>query len=175
MTVIREGPRVWTHCWAPGHSHCYCSSAQCPQNGLAPWASSHSKAGCTWTPNRVSGTLTTDLQELSSTRHIPSRPGPLFSDQESVFSPPRLFPCCYFCVCQLLSCIWLFGIPWTVVTRLLCPRDSPGKNSEVGSLSFLQGIFLTWGSNLGLLHWQVDSLPTEPPRKPPLLLTSLKS
>ena len=29
----------------------------------------------------------------------------------------------------------------------------------MGSHSFLQGIFLTQGSNLYLLHWQVDSLP----------------
>ena len=31
-------------------------------------------------------------------------------------------------------------------------RDSPGKNTGVGSHSFLQGIFLTQGSNPGLLH-----------------------
>ena len=36
--------------------------------------------------------------------------------------------------------------------RLLCPWDSPGKNTGVGSHSFLQGIFLTQGLNLGLLH-----------------------
>ena len=30
----------------------------------------------------------------------------------------------------------------------------------------LQGIFSTQGSNLQLLHWQVDSLPSEPPGKP---------
>ena len=37
-------------------------------------------------------------------------------------------------------------------TRLLCPWDSPGKNTDVGSLSLLQGIFLTQESNRGLLH-----------------------
>ena len=37
-------------------------------------------------------------------------------------------------------------------TRLLCPWDSPGKNTEMGSHSLLQGIFMTQGSNLGLLH-----------------------
>ena len=36
--------------------------------------------------------------------------------------------------------------------RLLCPWNSPGKNTRVGSRSLLQGIFLTQGSNLGLLH-----------------------
>ena len=36
--------------------------------------------------------------------------------------------------------------------RLLCPWDSPGKNTGVGAVSFSRGIFLTQGSNLGLLH-----------------------
>ena len=36
--------------------------------------------------------------------------------------------------------------------RLLCPWDSPGKNAGVGSHCLLQGIFLTQGSNWGLLH-----------------------
>ena len=36
--------------------------------------------------------------------------------------------------------------------RLLCPWDSPGKNTGVSSHFLLQGIFLTQGSNLGLLH-----------------------
>ena len=46
----------------------------------------------------------------------------------------------------------------------LCPilcnpgQNSPGQNAGVGSLSLLQGIIPTQGSNLCLLHWQVDSL-----------------
>ena len=40
----------------------------------------------------------------------------------------------------------------THVTRLLCPWNSPGKNTRVGSHSFLQGIFPTQGLNPGLLH-----------------------
>ena len=35
--------------------------------------------------------------------------------------------------------------------RLLCPWDSPGKNSGVGCHGLLQGIFPTQGSNPGLL------------------------
>ena len=38
----------------------------------------------------------------------------------------------------------------------------PSKNTEVGCYFLLQGIFLTQGSNPGLLHilhWQADSLP----------------
>ena len=47
--------------------------------------------------------------------------------------------------------------------------DSPGKNTGVGCLAFLQGIFLTQGLNpclLPLLHWQADSLPLVPPGNP---------
>ena len=39
-------------------------------------------------------------------------------------------------------------------SRLLCPWNSPGKNTGVGDHSLLQGIFLTQGSNPGLLHWR---------------------
>ena len=34
------------------------------------------------------------------------------------------------------------------------PWNSPGQNTAVGSLSFLQGIFPTQGSNPVLLHWR---------------------
>ena len=37
-------------------------------------------------------------------------------------------------------------------TRLLCPQNSPGKNTRVDSHSLLQGIFLTQGLNPPLLH-----------------------
>ena len=36
--------------------------------------------------------------------------------------------------------------------RLLCLWNSPGKNTRMGSHSFLQGIFLTQELNQGLLH-----------------------
>ena len=35
---------------------------------------------------------------------------------------------------------------------LYSPWNSPGQNTEVGTLSLLQGIFPTQGSNSGLLH-----------------------
>ena len=50
---------------------------------------------------------------------------------------------------------------WPV--RLLCLWDFPGKNIGVGCHFLLQGIFLTQGLKLHLLHWQADSLPSEPP------------
>ena len=46
--------------------------------------------------------------------------------------------------------------------RLLCPWDSPGKNTGVGFHSLLRRVFPTQGRNPGLLHWQVDSLPSQP-------------
>ena len=41
----------------------------------------------------------------------------------------------------------LFATPWTKQSM-----NSPGQNTGVGSCSLLQGIFLTQGSNPGLLH-----------------------
>ena len=46
-------------------------------------------------------------------------------------------------------------LAWRIPTEELVgysPWNSPGQNSGVGSLSLLQGIFPTQGSNLGLLH-----------------------
>ena len=40
--------------------------------------------------------------------------------------------------------------PEVYIKRILCPWDSPGKNTGVGSHALLQGIFLAQGSNLGL-------------------------
>ena len=55
---------------------------------------------------------------------------------------------------------WLFATPWTIQFMEFC-----GQNTGVGSLSLLQEIFPTQGSNPGLPHW-ADSLPTEPQGKP---------
>ena len=47
-------------------------------------------------------------------------------------------------------------------SRLLCPWNFPGKNTEMGCHFLLQGIFPTQESNpplLDLLPWQEDSLP----------------
>ena len=38
--------------------------------------------------------------------------------------------------------------------RPLCPWNSPGKNTGVGSHFFLQGIFLAQRSNPGVLHYR---------------------
>ena len=59
---------------------------------------------------------------------------------------------------------------YTYCARLLCPWNSPGKNTEVGSCSLLQGIFPVQGSNLNFLHLQADSLPSELPGKSSYML-----
>ena len=41
---------------------------------------------------------------------------------------------------------------WTVTHRVLCPWNSLNKNTGADCHSLLQGIFLTQGSNPGLLH-----------------------
>ena len=50
------------------------------------------------------------------------------------------------------SCLTLFSPMDCSPPRLLCPWDFPGKNTGVGCHFLLQGIILTQGSNLGLLH-----------------------
>ena len=54
-------------------------------------------------------------------------------------------------------------------TRLLCPWNSPGKNTGVGCHVFIQRIFLTQGVNLDLLHCK-QVLQSEPREKPLLLV-----
>ena len=49
------------------------------------------------------------------------------------------------------SCVWLFTTLWTIACQCLCPWNSWGQNTGVGSHS-LQGIFPTQGLNAGLLH-----------------------
>ena len=70
----------------------------------------------------------------------------------SVDPVPLLSTCCVcVCVCVLVtqSCDSLRP---HVPARLLCPWNSPGKNTGVGCHSILQGMFPTQGLNPGLLH-----------------------
>ena len=60
--------------------------------------------------------------------------------------------------------LWPHGL---YPARVLCPWDSPGKNTGVSCHSLLQEIFPTQGSNprlLCLLHWQAGSLSLAPPQ-----------
>ena len=63
----------------------------------------------------------------------------------------KLFVGCV-CACQVTSVMSDSLQPhglWP--TRLLCPWDSPGKNTGVGCHALLQGLFLIQRSNLCLL------------------------
>ena len=52
-------------------------------------------------------------------------------------------------ICSVVSdSLWPHGL---LPTELLCPWDSPDKNTGVGGHALLQGIFLNWGLNPGLL------------------------
>ena len=51
-----------------------------------------------------------------------------------------------------LSRVQFFVIPSTIAYQVPLSMDSPGKNTEVGSHSLLQGIFPTQGFNPGLLY-----------------------
>ena len=82
--------------------------------------------------------------------------------------------CCE-CMCDKLLqlCPTLCNSMFCWSARLLCPWDSPGKNTGVGCHALLQGIFPTEGSNasiLHLLHWQVDSLPLNHLGMPPKMV-----
>ena len=58
-----------------------------------------------------------------------------------------------------LSRVRLPATPWTTAAKLLCPQDSPGKNTRVGYHFLLQWIFLIQGLNPHLRNLQADSSP----------------
>ena len=77
---------------------------------------------------------------------------------------------------QSLSCVQLFVTPWTVAHQTPLSMGFPRQEYCSCCRFLLQGIFLTQGLNLGLLHcrwlpaFQADSFPTKTPGKP---ITSL--
>ena len=87
-----------------------------------------------------------------------------------------LMPCVH--VLSHFSPVRLCATLRTVAHQLLCPEDSPGKNTGAGCHALLQGIFPTQGSNphlLRLLHWQAGSWPLAPPGKTLLCHTTCQS
>ena len=70
------------------------------------------------------------------------------------------------------SRVQLCATPWTVAHQVLCPWDSPRKNTGVGCHPLLQGTFPIQGLSRGLIHllrWQAGSLPRASPEKPWLM------
>ena len=70
-----------------------------------------------------------------------------FSRQEYWSGVPLPSPKCYMLVTS--DSLWPHGLQ---PARLLCPWDSPGKNTGVGCHALLQRIFPTQGSKLGPFH-----------------------
>ena len=52
---------------------------------------------------------------------------------------------CVVCVQSCFSRVRLCATLWTMARQVLCPWNSPGKNTEVDCCPLLQGIFLTYG------------------------------
>ena len=75
----------------------------------------------------------------------------------------------HMCVLNCFSHVWLFVTLWTIAHQTLLSVRFSRKEYWSGLQALLQGIFLTQRSNpclLSLLHWQVGSLPLQPPGKP---------
>ena len=63
--------------------------------------------------------------------------------------------CAWFLRSESVHCSVVFNSLWShglYPTRLLCPLNSPGRNTGVGSYSLIQGIFPAQVSNPALLH-----------------------
>ena len=79
----------------------------------------------------------------------------VFNSAIQIISLLNIFCCC----CSVASVVSRSVVsdslwpPGLQPTRLLCPWNSPGKNTGVGCHA-LQGIFLTQGSNTGPLHYR---------------------
>ena len=98
-----------------------------------------------WTPSHICIHAHCPMQESSVHTWTPgssrvSRVSPLNCETESISSS------------VLSDSLGPHGLQ---PTRLLCPWDSPGKNTGVGCYACLQRIFLTQRLNLCLLRWQI--------------------
>ena len=87
--------------------------------------------------------------------------GPLNQDLQvsgsSLWKFKELPRCCEMnCCCCLVTklCPTLLLPHGLQPASLLCSWDFPGKNTGVSCHFLLQELFLTWGSNPLLLHWQ---------------------
>ena len=80
------------------------------------------------------------------------------------------------CVCLYLYYLWmlsrvqLFATPWTVAHQAPLPVKFSRQEYGSGLHFLLQGVFPIQRSNPGLLHWQADSLLSEPHGMPPPVL-----
>ena len=90
---------------------------------------------------------------------------PFFSELLPTLTGPFLIPMRVWgesVLAWVLSCVWLFATPWSVVFQAPLSMGFPSKNTGEGCHFLLQRIFLTQGLNpcfLTPLHWQMDSSP----------------
>ena len=70
---------------------------------------------------------------------------------------------CILSHCVTQACLTLWD-PWTTTFQTPLSKSFPRKNAGIVCPCLLQGVFPTQGSNLCLLHWQVNSLPLSPLR-----------
>ena len=82
---------------------------------------------------------------------------PIFSSLIFIYIYIYIYICIYICVCVCV-CVSFSVVSYSLQphvlkpTRLFCPWNSPGRSTEVGSHSLLQGIFLTQGPNPDILN-----------------------
>ena len=67
------------------------------------------------------------------------------------------------CLLNHFSHVRLFAFLCTIASRLLCPWDSPSKNTGQGCCALLQGIFPSQGSNTRLSRQEYWSGLPRPP------------
>ena len=84
-----------------------------------------------------------------------------------------LYPCVH--AQSLQSCLTLCEPRHCNLSGSSIHGDSPGKNTGVGCHALLQGIFLTQGSNPGLLHCRQNFLSSGPPGKAHYIHTEFKT
>ena len=102
-----------------------------PQDSPSPGAGLAASPRCTFCTSSLCRNQCGSSQVVIQTLHVPS----LRSFSRSAVSSSSV-------------------TPWTVAHQALCPWDFLGKDTGVGYHFLPQGIFLTWESNLWLLHWQ---------------------
>ena len=92
--------------------------------------------------------ITINIRTLSSPQRKP------YTRYQSLPISSQTSPSVCVCVCEVSHSVVSdsLGSHGLQPTRLLCPWNSPGKNTGEGSHALLQGILPTQGSNLDLLH-----------------------
>ena len=91
-------------------------------------------------------------------------------------SRAKRWECCCCCFCLVTkSCPTLLQRHGLQLAKLLCPWDSPGKNTGVGCHALLQGIFPTQGIEPMPPVWQAGSLQLSHQGHPKLKVPALKT